>query len=198
MASEAEPEIEQAEAVPVVEAQHDRAAILTMEDQRERLAQLVRGCQDPSELPNMYDNVHDGLKTVGATLDQQSALIAAMQTNPNINSTVELINSIFRSAENQKKHEVDSDESKAIAGDVQQGVQVDVKPEPPAMPEPEFVAPAPRRGAAAEQKDRKEAFETFKADLDQGEYWKDLSDPPRQKQESRQVRVLEQLGQRQA
>ena len=138
MASEVDmADIEQAEAVPVVEAQHDRAAALTMEEQRA----LVRDCQDPSELLNMYENVHDGLKAVGATIAQQSALIAAMQTNPNIDSTVELINSIFRSAENQKKHEVDSDESKAIAGDVQQGVQVDVKP---AMPEPEFVAPAPR------------------------------------------------------
>ena len=162
MASEVA-DIEQVEAVPVVEAQHDRAAALTMEEQRERLAQLVRGCQDPSELTNMYENVHDGVQAVGATLDQQSALIAAMQTSPNIDSTVELIN-----RRKPKEAEVASDESKAIAGDVQQGVQV-------AMPEPEFVAPAPRR--AAEQKARKEAFDTFKRDLLAGEHWKELSDP---------------------
>ena len=110
-------EVEQAVAASgVVEAQHDRAAVLSMEEQRSRLLAIVNGCLDDTDLDAHYRAVHDALQGIGATMAQQSALIMTMRSNPSKAKTAELINHAFLSAENQKKHEVDDDVSRQLAG----------------------------------------------------------------------------------
>lgn len=140
----AEEEVEQVVAAAgIVEAQHDKAAVMTMEEQRARLLEIVRRCPDDASLSAHYNAVHDGLQSIGATVGQQSALIAAMNSDPSKSKTANLINQVFASAENLKKHEIDDDLSRQIEGDVQQGgVQMDAKPKPPAMPQPAVAAVA--------------------------------------------------------
>ena len=88
-------EVEQVVAAAgIVEAQHDEAAVMTMEEQRARLLEIVHRCPDDASLSleAHYQAIHDGLKSVGATMDQQSALIATMRSSePSKSKTANLI-----------------------------------------------------------------------------------------------------------
>ena len=147
----------------VVEELRDEATVLSLEQQKSKLIALLSAFDaNPEGLAAQFKTVRNAMQQAGV----EGAPLMSLRTSmlgdeADYQKAVDVVNRSFNMLEQVKKKEVVTDESRALAGEVQQGgPAMDVPPAPPkpapAMPEPYMVPNLAQKT---------EAFNLFKKEL---------------------------------
>ena len=142
----------------VVEELRDEATVLSLEQQKSKLIALLSAFDaNPEGLAAQFKTVRNAMQQAGVEGAPLVSLRSAMLGDAsNYEKAVDVVNRSFNMLEQAKKKEVVTDESRALAGEVQQGgPAMDV---PPALPEPPSAMPSYNA-------EKTEAFALFKKEL---------------------------------
>ena len=121
----------------VVEELRDEATVLSLEQQKSKLIALLSAFDaNPEGLAAQFETVRNAMKQAGVEGAPLVSLRSAMLGDAsNYEKAVDVVNRSFNMLEQVKKKEVVTDESRALAGEVQQGgPAMDVPPAPPKPP----------------------------------------------------------------